>query len=291
MSLNVENITHIYQPGSYFSRTAIKDLSFSLPPGEIIGMMGREGSGKSTLLKILSGFLKPTRGKVTLDGQDLHRLNKKGLLAGQVGLVMQFPEQQIFAGRVFDEIAFGPRNVSISSKDIEGQVRQSMQALDMDYEAYADRKPETLSSGEKRRVAVASIMAMAPRYLLLDEPLAGLDHPGRQHLLHALQQINIRRGTGILIVSHQLRYLLPLCNRLIFLDQGQIVQELTCGKESTIDLVSEQFNIELPLHLQLVQELKEQGWELSSHFTSLEATCQEIAMHIKRDDGQLVGEN
>ncbi len=219
MSIKVENISYVYQKGTPFEKTALKDISFTINDTEILGIIGAEGSGKSTLLQMLNGLFKPSRGRIIVDDRDISTLSKKELpgLRQKVGLVFQYPEQQIFELTVYDEVAFGPKNMGLNSREVDRRVKEALLKVDLSYDLFKERLTSTLSSGEKRRVAIAGILALKPRYLLLDEPTIGLDFEGRTALLNNLQLLNREYKTTIVIVSHSLSYLLKICDRIILL--------------------------------------------------------------------------
>ena len=176
MSIEVKNLTHTYSAGSALQQTAIRDVNLTIEEGEFVAIVGHTGSGKSTLVQHLNGLLKPTAGQVLVDGEDMNGegVNKR-LIRQKVGLVFQYPEYQLFEETVAKDIAFGPKNQGLNAEEIDRRVRKAMARVQLDYDKYAERSPFELSGGQMRRVAIAGVLAMEPRYLILDEPAAGLD--------------------------------------------------------------------------------------------------------------------
>ncbi|MEN6463200.1 MAG: ATP-binding cassette domain-containing protein, partial [Syntrophomonas sp.] len=227
MPIKVENIYYTYQTGIPFEQTALKNVSMFVENGDIFGIMGAAGSGKSTLLQMLNGLLLPERGKVMIDDQDTSQLKGRQMveLRQKVGLVVQLPEQQIFQLTVGSDIAFGPQNLDLDRDSVEKRVEWAMNMVNLPYSEFRKRSPQQLSSGEKRRVAIAGVLAMQPKYLILDEPTAGLDAGGRKELLGNLRRLNRESQTTIVIVSHHLIELLAVCNHLLVLVKGEVFKQ------------------------------------------------------------------
>jgi energy-coupling factor transport system ATP-binding protein len=224
MSIEVENISYTYLPDTIWEKKALQDISFGINQGEILGIIGAIGSGKSTLLQILNGLLLPDCGRVVIDNVDLSGLKRNALarLRRKVGWVSQIPEKQLFAATVYNDIAFGPRNMGCCREDLDNRVKEAMKNVGLRFDDYKDRSPFELSGGQKRRVAIAGILSMQPDYLLLDEPTAGLDWEGRRDLLQHLQELAAARGTGIVLVSHREEDIIMVCDRLLVLDNGKV---------------------------------------------------------------------
>jgi energy-coupling factor transport system ATP-binding protein len=225
MSLEVKDVSHIFQNGTPFAQEALKGVSFSVKKGEIVGIMGKTGSGKSTLLQAMGGLLRPSSGTVLVDGEDIYKLKKKEIsrIRQKVGIVFQYPEHQIFELTVYDEIAFGPRNMDMGPETVRILVEKALADVGLSFEAFKGRKTYTLSSGEKRKVAIASILALDTPYLLLDEPTAGLDYEASTQLMGYLVKLKQTKNTTIIIVSHNSAHIFPIADRLMLLDQGRIV--------------------------------------------------------------------
>lgn len=224
MSLELKNLTHTYSAGSAFQSTAIRDVSLTIEDGEFIAVIGHTGSGKSTLVQHLNGLLKPTSGQVLIDGEDLNGENvDRRRVRQKVGLVFQYPEYQLFEETVAKDIAFGPKNQGLSPEEVDRRVRNAMEAVHLDYDKYAERSPFELSGGQMRRVAIAGVLAMEPKILILDEPTAGLDPRGRDRILSMIQDLHAKGGVTVVMVSHSMDDVARLATRLIVMSKGQLV--------------------------------------------------------------------
>ena len=222
--LQVENLTHTYSAGTPFERSAICGLNLTVYPGEFVGIIGRTGSGKSTLLQHLNGLLKPTAGCVKVAGRDIHE-KSRDKVCYTVGLVFQYPEYQLFAETVAQDIAFGPRNMGLSAPEVERRVHEAADFVGLAPEML-EKSPFELSGGEKRRVAIAGVLAMEPRVLILDEPTAGLDPHGRDVILDLLQSYHDKGGT-VIMVSHAMDEVACLCGRVVVLGEGRVALDGT----------------------------------------------------------------
>lgn len=281
MSIQLERVSYTYHPGTPFARTALNDLSLVISEGEILGITGDVGSGKSTLLQILNGLIKPSGGRVLINGCDLAHMKKRELAAirRRVGLVFQHPERQIFGYKVFDELAFGPRNAGMNGDEINARVEWALQAVGLT-SACKDRRTAGLSAGEQRRVAIAGILTLQPEYLLLDEPTAGLDLAGVSTMMDTLLSIAHQPGKTIVMVSHNLRQLLAVCDRIIWLKEGKVWLDLR--REEIIDHYDTlQPTVKLPEVLKVMHALNQQGWNLDPNALTPEALGAAIANHLK----------
>ena len=224
MSLEVKHLTHTYSAGSAFQATAVHDVSLTIEDGEFVCIVGHTGSGKSTLVQHLNGLLKPTSGQVLVDGEDM---NGEGVdrrrIRQKVGLVFQYPEYQLFEETIAKDIAFGPKNQGLSEEEIDQRVRRAMAHVHLDYDKYAERSPFDLSGGQMRRVAIAGVLAMEPKVLILDEPAAGLDPRGRERILGMLQEVHREGGVTIVMVSHSMDDCARLATRMIVMSKGELV--------------------------------------------------------------------
>ncbi len=224
MPIQVEHLTHTYMPGSPFAATALHDVSLTIEDGEFIGLLGHTGSGKTTLVQHLNGLVKPTSGRVVVDGLDL---SEKGVslleVRKKVGLVFQYPEYQLFEETVAKDIAFGPKNMGLSAAETDERVRGAMQRVGLDYETMAERSPFELSGGQMRRVAIAGVLAMQPKVLILDEPTAGLDPAGRRSILTMIRELHAAGGLTVIMVSHSMDDISTLATRLVVMSRGELV--------------------------------------------------------------------
>ena len=228
MPIEVRHLTHTYSQGSAFQSTAIMDVNLTIQDGEFIGVIGHTGSGKSTLVQHLNGLLTPTSGQVLIDGEDM---NQKGVdrrrIRQKVGLVFQYPEYQLFEETIAKDIAFGPKNLGLSPEEVDRRVRRAMEWVHLDYDRYAQRSPFELSGGQMRRVAIAGVLAMESKVLILDEPTAGLDPRGRDRILDMVKQLHAQGGVTVIMVSHSMDDISRLATRLIVMNKGRLVADGT----------------------------------------------------------------
>ena len=220
--IETQHLTHIYGAGMPDATVALEDVSFSVEAGDFVGIIGSTGSGKSTLISHFNGLLKPTSGKVLVDGEDIwadpSQIRKFRFL---VGMVMQYPEYQLFEETVYKDIAFGPKNMGLSEQEIDRRVRRAAEFCGLPID-YLNRSPFELSGGQKRRVAIAGVLAMEPRILVLDEPAAGLDPEGRDTILSQIRQYHKDTGTTVLLVSHSMEDIARYANRVLVMDQRRV---------------------------------------------------------------------
>ena len=222
MPLTLQNVTHIYQPGSPFQSVALSDINLTIDDGELLALIGHTGSGKSTLAQHLNGLMQPTSGAVLLDGEDINSKDTdKRRLRFQVGLVFQYPEYQLFEETVEKDIAFGPKNMGLSASEVKDRVLAAMDMVGLSYEEIGQKSPFELSGGQMRRVALAGVLAMQPRILVLDEPTAGLDPRARKFLLEDIQRLH-REGTTVVMISHSMDDVAQLATRIAVMEKGQL---------------------------------------------------------------------
>ena len=223
--LKVEGLTHVYSQGTPFEKVAIDHISLELNAGELVGIIGRTGSGKSTFIQHLNGLLKPTEGAVLFDGTDIHSSKAATRdVRFQVGLVFQYPEYQLFEETVFKDIAFGPKNMGLSEAEIDERVREAAGFAGVD-ESLLETSPLELSGGQKRRVAIAGVIAMMPQVLILDEPTAGLDPAGRESILQNILAYRRETGCTIVLISHSMDDVARIADRLVVFDGGRVAMD------------------------------------------------------------------
>jgi len=221
--IRVENLTHTYGAGTPFCRSAVQDMSLDIYRGEFLGIIGHTGSGKSTLIQHLNGLLKPTTGRILLGGKDIWADPKKIRdVRFRVGLVFQYPEYQLFEETVYRDIAFGPTNMGLSKEEIDRRVRESARFAGLS-EDLLEKSPFALSGGQKRRVAIAGVIAMEPEVLVLDEPSAGLDPQGREELLANIRAFHRERGTTVVLVSHSMEEIAKNVDRIVVLSDSHVL--------------------------------------------------------------------
>ena len=278
MSIEVRNLTHTYSAGSALQQTAIRDVNMVIEEGEFVAIVGHTGSGKSTLVQHLNGLLKPTSGQVLVDGEDMNGegVNKR-LIRQKVGLVFQYPEYQLFEETVAKDIAFGPKNQGLSEEEIDRRVRKAMARVQLDYDKYAERSPFELSGGQMRRVAIAGVLAMEPRYLILDEPAAGLDPKGRDRILGMVKALH-EAGVTVVMVSHSMDDCARLATRMIVMSQGTVVASDTPRKLFAQRELMNSVHLGVPEAAKLCALLREKGVDLPEDLY----TQEELHEHILR---------
>ena len=257
--LKIEHLSHIYSAGTPFEKKAVDDVSFSAQRGEFIGLIGHTGSGKSTLIQHFNGLLKPTSGKIYINGEDIFQSKEMTRAARfAVGLVFQYPEYQLFEETVYADVAFGPKNMGLDKEEIDRRVRENCRIVGLS-EDVLDKSPFELSGGQKRRVALAGIFAMEPEVMVLDEPMAGLDPAGCADVFRFIKEYHEKHGTTILFVTHSMEYAAQMSERIIVMDHGHILMD---GTPADIFSRSEELieaGLDVPQVTQVFLELKKRG--------------------------------
>jgi energy-coupling factor transport system ATP-binding protein len=269
--LQVQNLTHTYSAGTPFEHKALDDMNFSVERGEFIGIIGHTGSGKSTLMQHLNGLLKPTSGKVLLDGKDIWSDKKLTRQARfRVGLVFQYPEYQLFEETVYKDIAFGPRNMGLKPQEIDRRVREAADFVGL-REDQLEMSPFDLSGGQKRRVAIAGVIAMEPEVLILDEPTAGLDPEGREDILANIERYRKAKNATIMMVSHSMTDVARLTDRLLVLSGSRIAMDGTPGEVFTRARELENMGLDIPDVTRVFMRLKDLGLPVEPVYTMEQA--------------------
>ena len=277
--LQVQNLTHIYSAGTPFEHKALDDMNFSVERGEFIGIIGHTGSGKSTLMQHLNGLLKPSSGKVLLDGKDIWSDKKLTRQARfRVGLVFQYPEYQLFEETVYKDIAFGPKNMGLSKDEVDRRVREAAGFVGLT-EAQLEMSPFDLSGGQKRRVAIAGVIAMEPEVLILDEPTAGLDPVGREEILANIQTYRRAKNATIMMVSHSMNDVARLTDRLLVLNGSHIAMDGTPAEVFTHAWELEKMGLDIPEVTRVFMRLKEMGLPVEPVYTMDQAV--EVMKRLK----------
>lgn len=263
MSIVIENLTHTYMPGSPFQATAIHGVSLTIRDGEFIGLIGHTGSGKSTLIQHLNGLLRPSSGRVLIDGKDLFAKDTdKREVRRKVGLVFQYPENQLFEETVAADIAFGPKNLGLSPEEVDARVRDACAQVHLDYETFKERSVFELSGGQMRRAAIAGVLAMQPQTLILDEPCAGLDPRGRDEILGLVRELQRTRGTTVVMVSHSMDDVASLVSRVIVMNRGQIAMDGTPREVFRQGEALRAMGLDVPEAARLAARLREKGFDV-----------------------------
>ena len=272
--LEVKNLTYIYSAGTPFEHKALDDISFSVERGEFIGIIGHTGSGKSTLMQQLNGLLKPTSGTVLLDGQDIWSDKKLTRQARfRVGLVFQYPEYQLFEETVYKDIAFGPKNMGLSPEEVDRRVREAAGFVGLT-EQQLEVSPFDLSGGQKRRVAIAGVIAMEPEVLILDEPTAGLDPVGRSEILGNIQSYRKAKNATIMMVSHSMEDVARLTDRLLVMNGSKLVMDAPPAQVFTHAEELTQMGLNIPQVTQVFLELKKLGLDVKNVYTIDQAAAE-----------------
>ncbi|WP_196594764.1 energy-coupling factor transporter ATPase [Pectinatus sottacetonis] len=277
MAIEIKNVTHVYMKKTPYEKNALKNISLTIYEGSFIAVAGHTGSGKSTLMQHLNGLLKPDSGMVTVDGIDINGKGRESVKARRsVGMVFQYPEQQLFEETIAADIAFGPKNFGLAENEIENRVKKAMQFVNLDYEKYKDISPFSLSGGQMRRVAIAGIIALAPKYLVLDEPTAGLDPRAKHDLLGNIKKLYNKRDCTVIMVSHNMDDIMSMAERIVVLNDGVIVAD---GAPKDVFKQTEILTAAglRPPHLtQLLQKINDEALPVATDCTNLTAAVDSI---------------
>lgn len=284
MSIEIRGLNSYYNRGSVYQIQALKDVDLTITQGEFVGLIGHTGSGKSTLIQHINGLLKPDEGTVTVNGVTINKDSKNlSELRKSVGLVFQYPEYQLFEETVFKDIAFGPHNIGVPEEDIERRVRDALELVDLDFDEYAERSPFELSGGEKRRVAIAGVLAMEPSILMLDEPTAGLDPKARKDLLSELIRLHERRNMTLIMISHSMDEISKVAHRIIAMKKGEIVMDKPIEEAFEDVPFLEGIGLGIPSISRLFYELRQCGFNYERNLYTLEEAKQELLRGVKHD--------
>lgn len=282
MSIKVEKLTHIYMPKTPFEKKAIDNISIEINQGEFIALIGHTGSGKSTLIQHINGLLKPTSGSLLIDDVDITKKNVKLTdIRKKVGLVFQYPEYQLFEETIEKDISFGPQNLGLDNDEINRRVRRAMNIVGLDYEEYKDKSPFEISGGQKRRVAIAGVVAMEPQILILDEPTAGLDPKGRDDILSQIVHLYKESNITIILVSHSMEDVAKVANRIIVMDSGQCILDGTPEKVFKEINKLESVGLAVPQVTYLIRELRNKGFDISEDVFTVEKAKEELLRLLK----------
>jgi energy-coupling factor transport system ATP-binding protein len=281
MPVEIKNLNHIYMKDTIFQHKALNDVSLTIEDGEFIGLIGHTGSGKSTLIQHLNALLKPTSGNIIIDGIDI---TAKGValkkIRQTVGLVFQYPEHQLFEETVSKDVAFGPENLGLSREEIEIRVKEALTLVGLDYDKLKDVSPFELSGGQKRRVAIAGVLAMKPKVLILDEPTAGLDPKGRDEILGEIKRLHETQKITVILVSHSMEDIAKLVDRIIVMSKGKIVLTDTPRKVFMQSEMLKNIGLDVPEVTQLINELNKKGLGLKDCI-SVDEAFDELVKYLR----------
>lgn len=281
MGLKLENVSYQYETGTAMEVTALQDINVELPDGQFIGLIGHTGSGKSTFVQLLNGLLLPTKGTVYFDGEDISGENydRRGLRAN-VGLVFQYPEHQLFETDVLTDVMFGPKNLGLSPEECKERAVEALQAVKMP-ESMWEQSPFDLSGGQKRRAAIAGVLAMRPRMLVLDEPTAGLDPRGRDEILDMVSEMQKDRGMTVLLVSHSMEDVARYVDRIMVMNHGHLIFDDVPRGVFTHVKELEEMGLAAPQMTYIMEYLHEKGLAVRTDALTVEEAAKEIVRCLK----------
>jgi len=274
--ISTQGLTHLYSKGTPFEVAAIRDISVDIEEGALVGIIGATGSGKSTFIQHLNGILKPEAGKVYLEGRDIWE-DKKSIRETRfkVGLCFQYPEYQLFEETVYKDISFGPRNMKLPQDEIDRRVRTAADYVGLGEEALG-KSPFDLSGGEKRRAAIAGVMAMEPKVLILDEPTAGLDPSGRRKILKLIADYRVRTGSTVILVSHSMEDVAALATSVILMDRSSVVMQGTVEEVFTQGGLLKSMGLNVPQVTEIFEGLRARGLPVSDRIFTIEQGLDEL---------------
>ena len=282
MSMKLKKVSYVYSEGDAFEKKALDEISLEIPDGQFIGIIGHTGSGKSTLIQHLNGLLRATSGAIYYDGENIYQEGyDMRTLRSKVGLVFQYPEHQLFEVDVFSDVCFGPKNLGLSKEEVEERAKKALTQVGLD-ESYYKKSPFELSGGQKRRVAIAGILAMHPQVLILDEPTAGLDPKGRDEILDQVALLQKERKITVILVSHSMEDVARYVDRIIVVNDGKILFDDTPKQVFQHYKELESVGLAAPQVTYVVKALKEKGWDIDTTATTVEEAKEAILLAIKK---------
>ncbi|MCI7740319.1 MAG: energy-coupling factor transporter ATPase [Lachnospiraceae bacterium] len=285
MSIELKNVCYTYSPGTAYEMHALKDVNLTISDNQFIGIIGHTGSGKSTLIQLFNGLMKPTSGEVLYNGENIWNENynlKK--LRSEVGLVFQYPEHQLFEVDVLSDVCFGPKNQGLTKEEAQVQAKMALGQVGIPEELY-QKSPFELSGGQKKRVAIAGVLAMNPKILILDEPTAGLDPQGRDEILNQIAELHEKRGITIVLVSHSMEDIARYVGRIIVMNHGEVAFDDTPKKVFSHYKELEKIGLGAPQITYIMHELKERGLDVDTTATTVEEAKESI-LHVLRGGGK-----
>ena len=282
MSIKIENLVHVYMPKSPFEKVALDNVNIEINDNEFVALIGHTGSGKSTLIQHMNGLLKPASGRIIVDGEDI---TKEGFkltdIRKKVGLVFQYPEYQLFEETIEKDIEYGPRNLGLEQEEITRRVKNAMKMVGLDYDIYRNKSPFDLSGGQKRRVAIAGVIAMEPKILILDEPTAGLDPKGRDDILGQIAKLQKERGITIVLVSHSMEDVAQYASRILVVNGGKIVFDDKPRKVFEHEKELNEMGLAIPQVTQLMHRLKSEGYPVFENAITVQEARKNLLMYFQ----------
>lgn len=276
MSMEIQHVTYVYNPGTTYAQKALDDVSLTIHDGELIALIGHTGSGKSTFIQLLNGLIRADSGSILFHGKNIYDpdFHMKDL-RGKVGLVFQYPEYQLFEVTVLKDVEFGPKNQGLDEKAAQQKAREALEAVGMP-EKYWNKSPFELSGGQKRRAAIAGVLAMEPEILILDEPTAGLDPKGRDELFHQIRKLHRERGITVILVSHSMEDVAEYAQRIIVLDDGKVMLDGAPREVFSHSEKLEKSGLAAPQVTYLMHDLKRKGLPVRTDIITIEQAKEEI---------------
>lgn len=282
MSIILDHINHIYGADTPLAVKALDDICLQIPDGQFVGIIGHTGSGKSTLVQHLNGLLKATSGHIYFNGEDIYEKDyDRKKLRSKVGLVFQYPEHQLFEIDVFTDVCFGPKNLGLDKKEVELRAYDALRKVGLPDELFY-QSPFDLSGGQKRRVAIAGVLAMKPEVLILDEPTAGLDPRGREEILHQIKELQMKTGMTILLVSHSMEDVAEYVNRIIVMNHGSVMYDGTPREVFSHYKELEEVGLAAPQVTYIMHELKDRGLDVDTDATTIEEAAETVLKALHR---------
>lgn len=283
MSIVIENLNHVYDIGSPFETNALENISLRIETGDFVGLIGHTGSGKSTLIQHMNGLLKPTSGKILINDYDITSSKAKlNQIRKKVGLVFQYPEYQLFEETVEKDIAFGPQNLGIEQEEIAKRVREAIEMVGLDYEEVRAKSPFELSGGQKRRVAIAGVIAMKPEVLILDEPTAGLDPKGRDEILAQIMRLHAIQGITVILVSHSMEDIARYVSKIFVMDEGRLALSGTPSDVFSHVERLEEIGLAAPQVTYVAKALAARGYSINPALYTVESVKDQILELLRR---------
>ena len=283
MSITLEHLSYVYNPGTAYEKHALKDVSLEIPQGQFVGIIGHTGSGKSTLIQHLNGLMKATSGRLLYEGKNIYEEGyDMKQLRTQVGLVFQYPEYQLFEVDVLSDVCFGPKNQGLSKEECEAQAKEALQLVGFP-EKYYHQSPFELSGGQKRRVAIAGILAMHPKVLVLDEPTAGLDPKGRDEILDQVAQLHEKTGMTVVLVSHSMEDVANYVERIIVMNKGKVMFDDVPHRVFSHVKELEAVGLAAPQVTYILHQLKDNGFDVDTSATTIEEAKETILQAVRKN--------